>query len=79
MMTMTSNENNILHDNTNNFVVVRDGEKFQECLLKKGNREHDYESINSQYVSKNVIEVEYICLECNDIKYVYNYIEDSEL
>ena len=64
---MTFN-NNIL-DN------CRDGEKYQQCL------DHDYESINSQQISKNIVEVEYICLECNDIKYVYNYIEeeDSEL
>lgn len=67
---MTSNEN-ILHNN-----FVRDGEKFQECLLKG---DHDYESINSQYISKNIIEVEYICLDCGDLKYVYNYLEDDVL
>ena len=67
---MTSNEN-ILHNN-----FVRDGEKFQECLLKG---DHDYESINSQYISKNIIEIEYICLDCGDLKYVYNYLEEDDV
>jgi hypothetical protein len=55
----------------------RGGEKYQECILKRG--EHDYESINSVQISKNIVEVEYICLDCGDLKYVYNYLEDSEL
>ena len=68
---MTSNNLEI----PNNFT---DGDKYQqECLLKRGF--HDYESINSQQISKNIVETEYICLDCGDLKYVYNYIEDSEL
>ena len=44
------------------------------------NKEHDFESINSQYISKNVIEVEYFCLICGYLKYTYNYLEeDSEI
>ena len=49
------------------------------CYKNNRRKEHDYESINSQQISKNVVEVEYFCLECGNIKYVYNYIEDSEL
>lgn len=56
--------------------TFRDGEKYQQCLKFGG--EHDYESINSQYISKNVVEIEYVCLECNDIKYVYNYVEEDD-
>lgn len=48
-----------------------------QCL-KSWNREHDYESIHSQHISTNIVEVEYICLYCNVIKYVYNYLEVSE-
>ena len=50
--------------------------KYQECLLKRG--EHDYFSIDFQYLSKNVIETQYICLDCADLHYVYNYIEDDQ-
>jgi hypothetical protein len=70
MMTMT-------FDDTDTLVNIKDGEKYQqqECILQKG--EHDYESINSQFISKNIIEVEYVCLECGDLKYVYNYLENN--
>lgn len=67
---MTSNNTNILEN-------FRDGDKYQqECLLKRGF--HDYESINSQQISKNIVETEYICLDCSDLKYVYNYLEDDD-
>ena len=49
-----------------------------ECL-NSFNKKHDYESINSQQVSNNIIEVEYVCLFCNVIKYVYNYLEEEVL
>ena len=56
--------------------TFRDGEKYQICLKFDG--EHDYESTHLQYISKNIIEVEYVCLECGNLKYVYyNYLEDS--
>jgi hypothetical protein len=56
-------------------------EEEQQEICPKNNRgkEHDYESINSQFISKNIVETEYICLECRNLKYVYNYLEDSEL
>jgi hypothetical protein len=50
----------------------------QEICYKnniRGKKEHDYESINSQYISKNIVETEYFCLECGNMKYVYNYLE----
>ena len=54
-------------------------EENEICYKNNRGKEHDYESINSQYISKNIIEVEYFCIECGNLKYVYNYIEDSEL
>jgi hypothetical protein len=70
MMTMTSRTENTLP-------TFRDGTKFQQCLRFGGS--HDYESIDSKYISENVIETEYICLSCGDVNYFYNYLEDSEL
>ena len=69
MRTMTSN---------NTLYNFRDGEKYLEleCILKNG--EHDYESINSRYISKNIIEIECICLDCGHLNYVYNYLEEEE-
>jgi hypothetical protein len=57
--------------------TFQDGDAHLECILKKG--EHDYESINRQQFSKNIIEVEVICLDCGHQNYVYNYFfeEDS--
>ena len=52
----------------------RENEIYQDCDFNGG---HDYESINSQYISTNVIEIEYICLDCGSLKYVYNYLEDD--
>ena len=71
MMIMTSN---IINDYNQRI-------EQQQDLCPKNNRgkEHDYESINSQFISKNIIETEYICLECGNLKYVYNYLEASEL
>ena len=66
---MTSNNLEI----PNNFT---DGHKYQDCILKRGF--HDYESINSQQISKNIVETEYICLDCGDLKYVYNYLEEDD-
>jgi hypothetical protein len=54
-------------------------EKSEICYKNNRGKEHDYESINSQHISNNIVEVEYFCLECGYLKYVYNYIEDSEL
>lgn len=55
-------------------------EEEQQEICPKNNRgkEHDYESINSQFISKNIVETEYICLDCSDLKYVYNYLEDDD-
>jgi hypothetical protein len=53
----------------------------QQEICPKNNRgkQHDYESINSQFISKNIVEVEFFCLECGNLKYVYNYLEDYML
>lgn len=50
----------------------------QEICPKNRDKIHDYESINSQFIDKNVIEVEYVCLECGNLKYVYNYLEEGD-
>jgi hypothetical protein len=58
--------------------TFQDGDKYLECILKNG--EHDYESLDSrQQISKNIIEVHVICLDCGHENYVYNYLEDSEI
>jgi hypothetical protein len=67
---MTSNENNILPS-------FQDGKKYLDCILKNG--DHDYESLDRQQISRNIIEVRVICLECGHESNVYQYIEDSEL
>jgi hypothetical protein len=62
----------------NTLPTFQDGEKYLDCILKTG--EHEYESINRQQISKNIIEVEVICIECGYTNYVYNYLEeDSEI
>jgi len=60
-------------DNYNNNRQIEE----QDTCYK--NKEHDYFSINYQYLSKNVIETKYIFLDCGKLHYVYNYLEDSEL
>jgi hypothetical protein len=54
-------------------------EEEQEICYKnnRASKDHDFESINSQQISKNIVEVEYICLDCGVLKYVYNYLEDN--
>jgi hypothetical protein len=54
-------------------------EENEICHKNNRGKEHDYESINSQQISNNIVEVEYFCLACGNMKYVYNYIEDSEI
>jgi hypothetical protein len=65
---------NILNDYTRQLL-----EENEICYKNNRGKEHDYESITSHYISKNIVEIEYFCLECGYLKYVYNYIEDSEL
>jgi hypothetical protein len=63
-------------------ILDKDNRQIEEqqeiCHKNNRGKEHDYESINSQYISKNIVETEYICLECGNLKYIYNYLEDSE-
>ena len=51
----------------------------QEETCPKFGGSHDYERLDQQFISKNIIEINLICLQCNSHKYVYNYLEDSEL
>lgn len=68
---MTSNLSDILEDyNTS----------LDEVCPKFGNgNQHDYEQLDQQFISKNVVELDLICLQCGTHKYVYNYLEESEL
>ena len=61
---------------------ILDNQQLEEqeiCYRNNKSKEHDYFAINYQYLSKSVIETEYICLECGKLHYVYNYLEDSEI
>jgi hypothetical protein len=58
--------------------TFQDGDKYLECILKKGGH-HDYESLDRQQISRNIIEVRVICLNCGNEDFVYQYLEDSEL
>lgn len=70
-MTMTSE--NILND------YNRQLEEQEICYKNNRGKEHDWESINSQQISRNIVETEYICLECGNLKYVYNYLEEDNV
>ena len=60
-----------------NIPTFQDIEKYLECILKNG--DHDYESLDRQQISKNIIEVHVICIDCGHENNVYQYIEDSEI
>ena len=62
---------------TSNIPTFQDGEKYLECILKNG--DHEYESLDRQQISKNIVEIRVICLDCGHENYVYQYILDSEL
>jgi hypothetical protein len=64
---------------TSNIPTFQDGDAYLECILKKGGN-HDYESlVDRQQISRNIIEVRVICLNCGNEDFVYQYLEDSEL
>ena len=69
---------NILND-YNRRQQLEELEEQQDQCFKSRTREHDFESIYSQQISRNIIEVEFICLDCGVLKYVYNYLEDDML
>ena len=69
---MTTSEN-ILND------YNRQLAEQEICYKNNRGKEHYYESINSQYISKNIVKVEYFCLECGNLKYVYNYLEEEDV
>jgi hypothetical protein len=62
---------------TSNIPTFQDGDAYLGCILKKG--DHDYESLDRQQISRNIIEVRVICLDCGHEDFVYQYLEDSEL
>ena len=53
----------------------------QEDICYKNNRskEHDWEAVNREHISRNIIETEYYCCFCGNLKYLYSYLEDSEI
>jgi hypothetical protein len=62
----------------NTLSTFQDGDAYLGCILKKGDH-HDYESLDRQQISRNIIEVRVICLDCGHEDFVYQYLEDSEL
>ena len=61
--------NNILDDYNN---------KQLEDICPKTNGEHGYELNNFQWLSNHVCEIEYVCLECNKIRYMYHYLIEED-
>ena len=51
----------------------------QKDICPKFGGPHDYEELDKQFISKQVVELDLICLRCASHKYVYNYLEDSEI
>ena len=54
-------------------------EEQEICYKNNRGKEHDYESVNREHISKNIVEVEYFCLLCGNLKYVYDYYLEDEL
>jgi hypothetical protein len=54
-------------------------EQQEICYKNNRSKEHDWESINTVQISRNIIEVEYFCISCGNLKYCYNYLEDDQL
>lgn len=71
MKTMTSSISDILESYNNKLE--------QQDICPKFGGAHDYERIDSQFISQQVVELDLICLQCGTHKYVYNYLEESEL
>jgi hypothetical protein len=49
------------------------------CYKNNRDNQHDWEQINTQQISMNIIELEYYCCLCSCIKYTYSYIEEDQL
>ena len=63
---------NILNDYNN-------GQLEEQDICPKFGGAHDYEQLDSQFISNNIVELDLVCLQCGSHKYVYNYLEDSEI
>ena len=51
----------------------------QDNVCPKFGTAHDFERLDQQFISRNVVELDLVCLQCGSHKYVYNYLEDSEI
>lgn len=60
----------------NTLPTFQDGEKYLDCILQKG--EHEYESVSRKQISKELIEVEVVCIDCGFLSHVYNYIQEYD-
>ena len=58
--------------------IFEDYNRVEDICPKFGGS-HDFEQLDQQFISRNVVELDLICLNCGTHKYVYNYLEDSEL
>ncbi len=57
--------------------TFQNGDAYLKCILING--DHDYESLDREQISRNIISVRVICLDCGHEDWKYQYIEDSEI
>jgi hypothetical protein len=62
---------------SNTLLTFQDGDAYLECILKKG--DHEFESLDRHQISKNIVEVRVICIDCGHESSIYQYIEKSEI
>ena len=56
----------------------QDGDAYLECILKKGG--HEFESLDDrEQISRNIMSIRVVCLDCGHEDFVYQYTEDSEI
>jgi len=59
--------------------ILDDYKKSLDNVCPKFGGPCDFEELDKQFLSKNIVELDLICLQCGSHKYVYNYLEDSEI
>lgn len=57
--------------------ILNDSKQLED-ICHKTNSEHGYELNDYQWLSNSVIEIQYVCLECNKVRYLYHYMEGSD-
>ena len=60
---------------TSNIPTFQDGEKYLECILKKG--EHDFTATDTpRQISMNIYEILVICVDCGYTCHKYQILEN---